>query len=94
MRKHLSRLKGGRLAAVAHPSRVITFVISDIPGDEVGDIASGPTIPDATTQADALAILETLPLSEGRGARAVLGDPSCETPKPGAPGVCERQGAL
>ena len=43
VRKHLSRLKGGRLAAAAHPSRVITFVISDIPGDEVGDIASGPT---------------------------------------------------
>ncbi len=58
VRKHLSRLKGGRLAAAAHPSSVITFVISDIPGDEVGDIASGPTIPDATTQADACAILE------------------------------------
>ncbi len=58
VRKHLSKLKGGRLAAAAHPARVITFVISDVPGDEVGDIASGPTIADATTQANAIEILE------------------------------------
>ncbi len=69
VRKHLSKLKGGRLAAAAHPARVITFVISDVPGDEVGDIASGPTIADATTQADAIEILERYGYPMTRGAR-------------------------
>jgi glycerate 2-kinase len=85
VRKHLSKLKGGRLAAAAHPSRVITFVISDIPGDEVGDIASGPTIPDATTQADARAILERYRYPNVEELMAVLGHSGAETPKPGAP---------
>ena len=58
VRKHLSRLKGGRLAVAAHPAPVATFVISDVPGDDVGAIASGPTVPDPTTQAEALRILE------------------------------------
>lgn len=83
VRKHLSRLKGGRLAAVAHPNPVATFVISDVPGDDVGAIASGPTVPDPTTQADALRILEKY----GYPARAelvpILSDPQWETPKPG-----------
>ncbi len=86
VRKHLSKLKGGRLAAAAHPSRVITFVISDIPGDDVGDIASGPTIPDATTQADALAILERYRYPNVAELMPVLGRRIAETPKPGAPG--------
>jgi hydroxypyruvate reductase len=85
VRKHLSNLKGGRLAAAAHPSPVITFVISDVPGDDVGDIASGPTIADATTQADALAILERYRYPNVTELRPMLGDPSNETPKPGAP---------
>ena len=54
VRKHLSALKGGRLARAAHPAPVTTYAISDIPGDNVADIASGPTIPDPTTQADAI----------------------------------------
>jgi hydroxypyruvate reductase len=86
VRKHLSKLKGGRLAAAAHPSPVITFVISDIPGDEVGDIASGPTIPDATTQADALAILERYRYPNVAELMPVLKRRTSETPKPGAPG--------
>ena len=86
VRKHLSKLKGGQLAAAAHPARVITFVISDIPGDEVGDIASGPTIPDATTQADALAILERYRYPQVAELMPVLGRRIAETPKPGAPG--------
>ena len=86
VRKHLSKLKGGRLAAAAHPARVITFVISDVPGDEVGDIASGPTIPDATSQADALAILERYRYPNVAELMPVLGDRIAETPKPGAPG--------
>ncbi|HUO66246.1 MAG TPA: glycerate kinase [Gammaproteobacteria bacterium] len=85
VRKHLSKLKGGRLAAAAHPSRVITFVISDIPGDDVADIASGPTIPDATTQADARAILEKYRYPNVAELMPVLGRSGAETPKPGAP---------
>jgi hydroxypyruvate reductase len=84
VRKHLSKLKGGRLAAAAHPAPVITFVISDVPGDDVGDIASGPTIADATTQADARAILERYRYPKLAELIPVLGDPSRETPKPGA----------
>jgi glycerate 2-kinase len=85
VRKHLSKLKGGRLAAAAHPTPVITFVISDIPGDDVADIASGPTIPDATTQADARAILEKYRYPHVAELLPVLGARSNETPKPGAP---------
>jgi hydroxypyruvate reductase len=84
LRKHLSRLKGGRLAVAAHPASVVTFVISDVPGDDVADIASGPTIPDPTTQADALAILERYRYPRTAELMPVLGDPRCETPKPGA----------
>ncbi|RYF63808.1 MAG: DUF4147 domain-containing protein, partial [Comamonadaceae bacterium] len=57
VRKHLSRIKGGRLAAACAPARVVTLTISDVPGDDPSVIASGPTVPDATTCADALAIL-------------------------------------
>ena len=66
VRKHLSRIKGGRLAAACAPARVVTLTISDVPGDDPSVIASGPTVPDATTCADALAILRAL---RHRGAR-------------------------
>ncbi len=85
VRKHLSRLKGGRLAAVAHPNPVATFVISDVPGDDVGAIASGPTVPDPTTQAEALRILEKYLYPATRELAPILGDPKWETPKPGDP---------
>lgn len=58
VRRHLSAIKGGRLAAAAHPARVLTWLISDVPGDDPTLVASGPTLPDATSPADALAILE------------------------------------
>ncbi|MEQ5802933.1 glycerate kinase [Halomonas sp. H10-9-1] len=58
VRRHLSAIKGGRLAAAAHPAPVLTWVISDVPGDDPTLVASGPTLPDTTTPADALAILE------------------------------------
>ncbi|WOX04750.1 glycerate kinase type-2 family protein [Microbulbifer pacificus] len=58
VRRHLSAIKGGRLAAAAHPARVVTFLISDVPGDDPTLIASGPTLPDESTPADALAILQ------------------------------------
>jgi hydroxypyruvate reductase len=85
VRKHLSRLKGGRLAAAAHPAPVVTFVISDVPGDEVGDIASGPTIADPTTQADARRILERYRYPALAELDPVLRDPQWETPKPDDP---------
>jgi glycerate 2-kinase len=85
VRKHLSSLKGGRLAAAAHPAPVSTFVISDIPGDDVGAIASGPTIADPTTQREALAILEKYGYPAIDELRHVLRDPQWETPKPGDP---------
>ncbi|MBD3897126.1 glycerate kinase [Halomonas sp. ML-15] len=58
VRRHLSAIKGGRLAAAAHPARVVTYLISDVPGDDPTLVASGPTLPDTTTPRDALAILE------------------------------------
>jgi glycerate 2-kinase len=82
LRKHLSGIKGGRLAAAARPARVVTLVISDIPGDDPAAIASGPTLPDTSTKADALKIPARWSLDLPPAARAVLehGD---ETPKPG-----------
>jgi hydroxypyruvate reductase len=85
VRKHLSRLKGGRLADVAHPHPVATFAISDIPGDDIGAIASGPTVPDPTTQADALHILEQYRYPNRAELAPILNDPQWETPKPGDP---------
>lgn len=57
VRKHLSRIKGGRLAAAAHPARVVSLVVSDIPGDDPALVASGPTVPNAATRADALGVI-------------------------------------
>jgi hydroxypyruvate reductase len=85
VRKHLSKLKGGRLATIAHPSPVATFVISDVPGDDVGAIASGPTVPDPTTQAEAVGILEKYRYPALAELLPVLRDPRWETPKPGDP---------
>jgi hydroxypyruvate reductase len=85
VRKHLSSLKGGRLAAAAHPNPVATFAISDVPGDDVGAIASGPTVPDPTTQAEALAILEKYRYPALSELAPILRDPQWETPKPGDP---------
>jgi len=83
VRKHLSRLKGGRLAGVAHPNPVVTFAISDVPGDDVGAIASGPTVPDPTTQAEASQILDKYRYPSRHELAPILGDPKWETPKPG-----------
>jgi len=67
VRKHLSRIKGGRLAAACAPARVVTLTISDVPGDDPSVIASGPTVPDGTTCADALAILDRYGIAFPRG---------------------------
>lgn len=86
VRKHLSGLKGGRLAAAARPASVLTLAISDVPGDDPADIASGPTIPDRTTQRDALSILESYGYPRIAELMPVLANPRLETPKPGDPG--------
>jgi hydroxypyruvate reductase len=83
VRKHLSGIKGGRLAAMCAPARVVTLLISDVPGDEPAVIASGPTVPDASTCADALAILRRYGIGLPAAARAGLASGAFETPKPG-----------
>ncbi|WP_404300027.1 glycerate kinase [Alicycliphilus denitrificans] len=83
VRKHLSRIKGGRLAAACHPAKVVTLTISDVPGDDPSIIASGPTVPDASTCADALAILNRYQIGVPDAVRAALQSGALETPKPG-----------
>lgn len=83
VRKHLSAIKGGRLAAAAYPARVVTLVISDVPGDDPAVVASGPTVADPTTCADALAILEKYRIVVPPIVQAVLESGVSETPKPG-----------
>src|SRR5690349_2445954 len=85
VRKHLSRIKGGRLAAHAHPARVVALAISDVPGDDPAVIGSGPTVPDPTTLADARAIVARRGLDLPPAAVRALDDPANESPKPGDP---------
>lgn len=85
VRKHLSRIKGGRLAAQLHPAPSLSLLISDVPGDDPSLIASGPTVPDATEAADALRILERWSISVPDPVRAVLDGPAGETPHPDDP---------
>jgi glycerate 2-kinase len=83
VRKHLSAIKGGRLALACAPARVVTLGISDIPGDDASVIASGPTVADPTTREQALAILAKYRIDVAPSVRARLESPECETPKPG-----------
>ena len=83
VRKHLSRIKGGRLAAACHPAKVVTLTISDVPGDDPAVIASGPTVPDETTCEQALALLDRYGISMPDGVRFALQTGALETPKPG-----------
>jgi hydroxypyruvate reductase len=83
VRKHLSRIKGGRLAAACAPARVVTLTISDVPGDDPSIIASGPTVPDASTCLDALAILQRYAIEVPPALHAALESGAMETPKPG-----------
>ena len=85
VRKHLSAIKGGRLAAACAPARVLTLLISDVPGDTPEVIASGPTLADPSTCADALAIIDRYRISVPPAARAGLESGAYETPKPGDP---------
>ena len=83
VRRHLSALKGGRLAALCHPARVVTLLISDVPGDDPIDIASGPTVADPTTCADALAIVARYGIALPPAVRALLESGQGESVKPG-----------
>jgi hydroxypyruvate reductase len=83
VRRHLSQVKGGRLAAACYPARVLTLLISDVPGDNAVDIASGPTVADPTTRADALAILDRYRIAVPDSVRAFLQRDEAESIKPG-----------
>ena len=85
VRKHLSAIKGGLLAAMCAPAQVVTLLVSDVPGDSPQVIGSGPTVPDSTTCADALAILKRYAIDVPAAARAALESGALETPKPGDP---------
>ncbi|HLL29181.1 MAG TPA: glycerate kinase [Xanthobacteraceae bacterium] len=84
VRKHLSRIKGGRLAALAAWAQILTLAISDVPGDDPSVIGSGPTVPDPTTLADAEAILQRRKVEMTPSIAGALHEPANETPKPGA----------
>jgi glycerate 2-kinase len=83
VRKHLSRIKGGRLVAACAPAAVVTLAISDVPGDDPSVIASGPTVPDASTCADAVAILQRYGIEVPGDIMSLLEQGALETPKPG-----------
>ena len=83
VRRHLSRIKGGRLARYAYPAALVTIAISDVPGDDPFAIGSGPTVPDPTTLADARSIVAKYRLELPAGVTAALADANNETPKPG-----------
>lgn len=85
LRKHLSLIKGGRLARVAAPARVLTLAISDVPHDDASVIASGPTAPDPSTLADALAVIARRGIDLPASAARLLFDAANESPKPGDP---------
>ena len=84
VRKHLSRIKGGRLAEAAWPGSTFTLMISDVPGDNPAVIASGPTVADHSSCADALLIIDHYGIELNTRIRSLLSDGSLETPKPGA----------
>lgn len=85
VRRHLSRIKGGKLAAAAYPARLVTLAISDVPGDDPAAIGSGPTVADASTLADARAVIERYRIDLAPHILAALSNPENETLKPGDP---------
>ncbi|MGZ3184141.1 MAG: glycerate kinase type-2 family protein [Telluria sp.] len=85
VRRHLSAIKGGRLALACHPARVVTLVVSDVPDDDPAVVASGPTVPDGTRAADARALLERYGLPLSPAVAAVLANPALAAPLPDDP---------
>uniref|UniRef100_UPI00036FA662 glycerate kinase type-2 family protein n=1 Tax=Novispirillum itersonii TaxID=189 RepID=UPI00036FA662 len=94
VRKHLSAIKGGRLAAAAWPAPVLTLMVSDVPGDDPAVIASGPTVADPTTREQALAILDRYAVEAPAAVRAHLQSPASESPKPGDPRLSTNTGIM
>ncbi len=89
VRRHLSAIKGGRLALAAHPARVVSLLVSDVPGDDPTVIASGPTVADPTTLADARAVLARYGIEPPDAVRRHLEAADSETPKPGDPRLAD-----
>lgn len=85
VRKHMSAIKGGRLAAACSPAQLVTLAISDVPGNDMSVIASGPTVPDETSSEAALEIVNKYDIEAPENVVAHLEDPGSETPKPGDP---------
>ena len=83
--KHVSTIKGGRLAAAAYPARVVSLVVSDIPGDNPALVASGPTIPESSSRAEALSIVETYGMKLPAAVMAHLHSPAADAPRPDDP---------
>jgi hydroxypyruvate reductase len=94
VRKHLSAIKGGRLALACGQARVVTLVLSDVPGDDPAVVASGPTLADASSAQDALRVLQRYGIDIAPEVRAVLEDPAQETPKPGDPRLARNSVAV
>lgn len=94
VRRHLSAIKGGRLAAAAHPAKVVSLLISDVPGDDPIVIASGPTVPDPTSFSDARAILARYGITPPPAVAAHLERAEAETPKPGDPRLASAEAVI
>ena len=91
VRKHLSRIKGGRLGVACAPAQVVSLLISDVPGDDPSVIASGPTVPDPSSCADALSILQRYAIDLPAPVARLLQSGALETPKPGDPRFAKHQ---
>ncbi len=91
IRKHASKIKGGRLAAAAHPARVVSLIVSDIPGDDPAQVASGPTVPDASTRADALAMIENHRIKLPSMVVDHIKDPTADCPRPEDPQLAHNE---
>jgi hydroxypyruvate reductase len=94
VRKHLSAIKGGRLAVAAYPARVVSLVISDVPGDDLAAVASGPTVADPTTFAEARAIIAKYAIEVPPSVTRHLAEARVETPKPGDPRLARTEAVL
>jgi glycerate 2-kinase len=94
VRRHLSGIKGGRLAAACYPARVVTLLISDVPGDRITDIASGPTVADPSTCADALAIVRRYDIELPQAARELLESGRGESIKPDDPRLARASASI
>jgi hydroxypyruvate reductase len=94
VRRHISKVKGGRLAAMCHPARVVTLAISDVPGDSLLDVASGPTVCDPTTCADALEIIDRYGIPIPETVRGMLERGETESIKPDDPRMAKAQAIL